>query len=220
MHKLLLIEDDKMYAHTVIDAISSYGFEISWANSIDEAITQIYLENFDIFIMDINLGSGSGIEFLRELKISGHDKPTLFLTSDISSATAVECFKIGCDDYVRKNCAMDEIIERIRLSIKKNYPKNDNLITLPNGYVYNGLSRELQKDNVSIEIALKELLLLELFIKRQGITLSHDEIAAALWAPSENSSFASLRVYINSIKKLLGKDTIHNAKGIGYKFVI
>jgi DNA-binding response OmpR family regulator len=201
--------------------MENYDFEIDHVISVKEAIEQVYRYNFDIYLLDINLqDSLNGMELLTKLRNFGDNKPALFLTSDSSSTKAIECFGIGCDDYIRKQCDMAEIAERIKLSIKKNYSQKSSIFKLQNGFEYNISSRELQKDGAKVELAQKELILLELLIKKAGVTVSWDEITATLWAPSDEISFASVRVYVNILKKILGKDAIQNSKGIGYKLVV
>ncbi len=220
MHKILFVEDSILYAETLIDFLSDYSFEISHVTNQRDALEKLYKENFDLYLLDINLESSNGIELLSSLRAANDTKPALFLTSDSSSTTAVECFQVGCDDYIRKNCDMDEIAERIKLTLKKCYPQKNSLVALGDGYWYNIEEKIVLQNDLVIELAQKELTLLELLIKKRGSTVLWDEITAELWSPSENISFASVRVYINALKKILGKDAIKNIKGVGYKLSI
>lgn len=220
MHKILFVEDDELYANTLIDYLEDYEFEFTHTNSLNSAIEQIYNHNFDIYLLDINLQDSNGMELLAKIRESKDTKPALFLTSDSSSKRAVECFGLGCDDYIRKQCDMGEIAERIKLAIKKNYPQKNSLFALPNDHLFDMEARELLYENSKVELAQKELMLLELLVRKCGTTVTWDEITSTLWAPSDEISFASVRVYINALKKLLGKESIQNSKGIGYKLVI
>ena len=220
MHKILFVEDSILYAETLIDFLSDYSFEISHVTNQRDALEKLYKENFDLYLLDINLESSNGIELLSSLRAANDTKPALFLTSDSSSTTAVECFQVGCDDYIRKNCDMDEIAERIKLTLKKCYPQKNSLVALGDGYWYNIEEKIVLQNDLVIELAQKELTLLELLIKKRGSTVLWDEITAELWSPSENISVASVRVYINALKKILGKDAIKNIKGVGYKLSI
>ncbi len=59
--------------------------------------------------------------------------------------------------------------------------------------------------------------LLELFLENKESIITKDIIISKLWSVSEEYSEGSIRVYINNLKKILGKDSITNIKGIGYK---
>lgn len=220
MHKILFVEDDELYASTLIDFFSDYEFEITHVKSATEALEKLYRQNFDLYLLDINLKNSNGIDLLNKLRNSNDNRPALFLTSDPSSKTALECFKVGCDDYIRKQCDIVEIVERIRVSIKKNFPQKGIQIELGNDCIFDPVLKILSKDNKELELAQKELILLEILVKKIGVTVSWDEIGSALWAPSENISFASVRVYVNTLKKYLGKNSILNIKGVGYKLAV
>ena len=68
-----------------------------------------------------------------------------------------------------------------------------------------------------MNLPIKVLELMELFVENRGEIVTKDMIISKLWATSEDYSEGSIRVYINQIKKLFDKDSILNIKGIGYK---
>ena len=69
-----------------------------------------------------------------------------------------------------------------------------------------------------INLASKVIDLLELFIQNKDTIISKEMIVDKLWGYDEDYSDGSIRVYINSLKKVIGKESISNIKGIGYKF--
>lgn len=219
-HRVLFVEDDTDYALTLMDYCYGTEFRFSLVDNVEVALSKMYSQNFDILLLDINLKKSSGIELLKELKRTNNYKPTIFLTSDSSSATAVECFQIGCEDYVRKNCDMMEIVERLRVCVKKNYLEKSDLVELRRGYTYNIATKKLIKEDEEIKLPQKEHIMLDMLVKKRGITVTWEDIAEGLWAPSDCVSYASVRVYVNSLKKILGRDSIINSKGVGYRLVI
>ena len=70
---------------------------------------------------------------------------------------------------------------------------------------------------MDLNLSIKVLELLELFIENRGDIVTKEMIISKLWSASEEYSEGSIRVYINQIKKLLDKDSIINIKGVGYK---
>ena len=73
------------------------------------------------------------------------------------------------------------------------------------------------KNNCDLNIPVKVSELLELFIEHRGEIVTKEMIISKLWSASKDYSEGSIRVYVNHVKKLLGKNTISNIKGIGYK---
>ena len=68
-----------------------------------------------------------------------------------------------------------------------------------------------------MNLSIKVLDLMELFVENRGEIVTKEMIISKLWATNEEYSEGSIRVYINQIKKLFDKETIINIKGVGYK---
>ncbi len=69
-----------------------------------------------------------------------------------------------------------------------------------------------------MDVHLKDIELLELLVQNRGLVVTKEMIYAKLWSCSEEMNEGSIRVYINNLKKIFGKDKIFNIRGIGYRF--
>jgi len=65
---------------------------------------------------------------------------------------------------------------------------------------------------------LKDFELLALLIENRGSVVTKEMICDVLWNRSQEVNEGSIRVYINNLKKIFGKDAISNIRGIGYRF--
>lgn len=216
MYKILLLEDDELFASTVEDFLDDVGFEVDIAYDGEECLELNYENNYDLYIFDINVPKINGLELLEQLRHSSDNTPTIFLTSYKDKDTLHEAFLKGCDDYLKKPVDLDELLLRIKALLKRN-KKQFESINLPNNLTFEPNSKRVLEDGKDLNLPIKVLELIELFIENRGDIVSKNMIISKLWTTDEEYSEGSIRVYVNQIKKVLGKDCLSNIKGIGYK---
>ncbi|MGM0520151.1 MAG: response regulator transcription factor [Campylobacterota bacterium] len=216
MYKILLLEDDELFSTTLEDFLGDEGFSVDIAYDGQECLELNYKNNYDLYIFDINVPKINGLELLGQLRDAGDDTPSIFLTSYKDRDTLHEGFLKGCDDYLKKPVDLDELIFRIKALLKRNKKTFDN-INLPNGITFNPNTKRAYENSIDLNLPIKVLELLELFIENKSEIVTKDMIISRLWSIDETYSEGSIRVYINTLKKLLGKESIVNIKGVGYK---
>lgn len=216
MYKILVLEDDELFASTVEDFLSDEGFEVDIAFDGEECLELNFKKNYDLYIFDINVPKINGLELLEQLRTSGDNTPSIFLTSYKDKDTLQTAFLNGCDDYLKKPADLDELLLRIKALLKRNKKQFD-IIKLSNTLTYNPLNKRVYKNKIDLNLPVKVLELMELFVENKGEIVTKEMIISKLWSTSQEYSEGSIRVYINQIKKLFDKDTILNIKGVGYK---
>ncbi|MBP7770079.1 MAG: response regulator transcription factor [Aliarcobacter sp.] len=216
MYKILILEDDGLFASSLEDFLSDENFEVDIANDADECLELNYKKNYDLYIFDINVPKINGLDLLEQLRQSDDNTPTIFLTSYKDKDTLHDAFLRGADDYLKKPVDLDELILRIKALLKRN-KKQFNIVKLTNTLSYNPSTKRVYENEIDLNLPIKVLDLIELFLENQGEIVSKNMIISKLWTTQEGYSEGSIRVYINQIKKLLGKEAILNIKGIGYR---
>mgnify|MGYP005989586653 FL=1 len=216
MFKILVLEDDELFASTLEDFLEDEGFEVDIANDGEECLDLNYEKNYDLYIFDINVPKINGLDLLKQLRNCGDTTPSIFLTSYKDKDTLKEGFVNGCDDYIRKPVDLDELILRIKALLKRNKKQFD-IVELNSTLTFNPDTKRVFENNVDLNLPVKITELLELFIENRGSIVTKEMIISKLWNVDEDYSEGSIRVYINQVKKLLGKESVSNIKGIGYK---
>lgn len=79
------------------------------------------------------------------------------------------------------------------------------------------MNKRLIENNNDLNLPIKVINLFELCLENRGSIMTKEMIVDRLWCVNEEYSEGSIRVYINTLKKILGKESISNIKGIGYK---
>jgi DNA-binding response OmpR family regulator len=217
LNRILFVEDDLLFRESTKEFLESEGFAVKEAGSFEEAVEMGFREVFDLYLLDINLGAKNGVELLRELRSFGDNKPVLMLTSHKSPKIATECFEGGCDDYIRKPCEPMELVARVKSKLRDSFGQKNNTVKLGAGLFFDLDKKRVADENGDVDLSQKELELLSLLVRNKNSTVTIENIERELWPAAKEPSYASIRVYVNSLKKLLGKDSIVNIKGIGYR---
>ena len=216
--KILLLEDDKLFAQTLVDFLEASGFEIDSTQDGEEALLKSYENHYDLYLFDINVPKLSGIELLQNLRDNQVTTPTIFLTSYKDDKTLNDCFSSGCDDYIRKPFKVKELILRINAVLKRT-SRVENQAKLGKECYYDFNTRRVYQNRQSLQLPLKVIQLLELFIENNNSTISTEEIVNRLWSSNEEHSEGSIRLYITKVRNIVGKEKIINIRKIGYQIV-
>ncbi len=112
MIKVIIIEDEKNAIKTLQSYINKYTSEISIlgiANNMKEGIELIKTSKFDLAILDINLGDGTGFNVLEAIE----DKDFGIIFTTAYDEYAIKAFKYSAIDYLLKPINPKEFVEAI-----------------------------------------------------------------------------------------------------------
>ncbi len=216
MYKILVLEDDELFQETLEDFLEEEGFFVEVASNAEKVLELCYENSYDLYLFDINVPKMSGIELLKQLRKTEDDTPTIYLTSYKDKEKLTQAFLSGCDDYLKKPVDLDELLLRIQ-SLLKRSGKCLEEIKIDKELTFDPKNRRVLKNKIDMNVTGKVIDLLELFLQRKDTIITKQMIINKLWKYHEEYSEGSIRVYINSLKKLIGKQKIKNIKGVGYK---
>jgi len=219
LKKILLLEDDVNLNETIEEFLVENSFDVTCAFDGQSAGDLIYENAFDLLLLDVNVPSPNGFELLKSSRDRGDTTPAIYITSLNSTQDLSKGFESGCDDYVRKPFALEELLLRINNILKRNFFHNPNeTLEIDQEFSYDIKADELLRSGAHVALHNKEKLLLKLFLQHANEQVSHEVINEHLWSYEEESSDTALRTYIKNLRKILGKDRIVSIKRYGYKF--
>ena len=217
--KLFLLEDDPNLSESVTEYLESQGYTVVCAYDAASAEDLLYESKFDLLLLDVNVPAGNGFSLLKNSRANGNTTPAIFITSRNAMHDLEEGFASGGDDYLRKPYELKELLLRIQTILKRNFFHSSSaLIDLGNDISYDIENQSLKVNGIEQSLQPKEHKLLKLFIQHTGELLTHEGIMEQLWEYDEIANDGSLRTYIKTLRKLLGKDRIVSHKRIGYQF--
>lgn len=214
--RILLLEDDLLFAETLIDLLEENDYRVTHTPNGQEALDATFENKFDIYLLDINVPLINGTTLLKELRDANDNTPSVFLTSHKDKEMLKNGFLSGADDYITKPFDTDELLLRIEALLRRTKQTKSKCINL---LCHDETHHRILYDNVEIELSKKEYDLLTLLMRHVDNSVPKELIMDELWNSSESGSDGAIRVYINRIKQLLPNVEIQNIRGIGYKLV-
>jgi len=202
--KILLLEDDHILSETLHLFLSKEGYEVDVALSIKEAEDLTFENKYDLYLLDINLPQGSGLDLLESLRYAEDSTPTIFITALTDMGSMAEGFKLGAIDYIKKPFDPEELLIRIAAKFSNDTISYQHLVYDPQSQIirYNGNIVDL--GNVQLKIFEKLLSQCDSVVTKE-----------ILYECLEHVSDTALRVAITKIKQKLDID-IKNIRGKGY----
>ena len=205
MARILLIEDDHILANSLSKFLQINGFQVEIANSYDEGAEKTLDQKFDLYLIDINLKDGSGLDLLEALKLSEDNTPAIFISALKDISTIAKGFEIGAEDYIKKPFDPEELLVRIKSRLKKTHSikiKYKDILFQDGRFYKNG--KELYLGEIQKEILLK-------LLENKGRVVTKESLYNLMINPSPTA----LRVIINKIKRKTGIP-IKAVRGLGY----
>ena len=214
--KILLLEDDLLFAETVVDLLEDEGYELEHYANGQDALDTIYKNRYDLYLLDINVPLINGIDLLKELREADDVTPSIFLTSHTEKAKLKEGFLSGCDDYIIKPFDMDELLLRVKALLRRTQKESPKCV---GDLSHDEVHKTIRYKGKELELSQKEYGLLLLFMRHYNETLPKELILDELWSSAESGSDGVVRVYVNRLKQMLPELKFENIRGIGYKLV-
>ena len=218
MIQILVAEDDTLFAQTLEDFLTEEGFSVDLCHSGTEAEERCYEKHYDLMLLDINMPGMNGLELLKTLRSQQNTTPAIYLTSYNEKGKLMEGFSAGADDYLKKPIDLDELLMRIQALLKRTR-KTDTTVAIGNCR-YDRSEKVLITEDRRIPMTKKLAALLDILTENPNTVVTKEQIKARVWEWDEAPSDGALRVYVNDLKKMIGKAHIENIKGVGYRFVL
>ena len=203
---ILVVDDDNGIRTLVKEYLDQNGFITSTAKDAEDAVNKIKLIRFDLIVLDIMMPGQSGLEFLKENRVS-LDTPIILLTAKGEASDRIMGLEVGADDYLPKPFEPKELILRIRnILIKTNINKDKKEIEFGNVKI-NLNKMIILKNNKQIKINNTEKKIFEKMINSPGKIFSRESIGKLIQIDKERS----VDVVITRLRKKI-EDTPKNPK--------
>ncbi len=217
--KVLLLEDDVALSDLLNEHLVDKGFEVTLCTNGQVALEALIEQKFDIALLDINTPQISGIDVLKTIrKEYKNNTPTIILTAYQDTKHLKESFESGVDDYIKKPFDLEELDQRILKLCRQFLINQDNKIEIDKKLFFEPESCQIFKDDVIINLALKERDILKYFCTHKNRVISSEELLQNIWAYDDMPTDATIRVYIKNLREIIGKDKITTVRAVGYRF--
>lgn len=118
MHKVLVVDDDKVLQQSVKQALEYHHFAVEVADNGKEAVNKVYGQKYDLVVMDVNMPEMDGIQALTEIKKHDPSVIVLILTAYSNVTDAVKAVKEGAYNYLEKPISSENLVALIKRALK------------------------------------------------------------------------------------------------------
>ncbi len=222
MNRILIVEDEEKIARFLELELSHEGYQVGKAADGRTGLELALSGDYDLMLLDLMLPELNGIEVMRRLRRSS-DMPVIMLTARDAVMDKVTGLDMGADDYVTKPFAIEELLARIRVTLRgrKNAGALSGQTMLQCGKLHMDCARHtVDYDGTTIELTRREFSMLELMLRNQQIVLSREQFIEEVWGYDFVGETNVVDVYIRYLRAKIddafGADLIHTVRGIGY----
>lgn len=223
MSKILIIEDETKIARFVELELKHEGYEVQTAFDGRSGLALCESWQPDLLILDLMLPELSGIEVCRRLRQQS-DIPIIMLTAKDDVSDKVMGLDMGADDYMTKPFAIEELLARIRVSLKKHrVDRSESSEALAAGPLQlEPASYSTSFGGEAIALTKKEFDLLHYLWQHEHAAVSRDELLLNVWGYDFAGDTNIVDVYIRYLRQKIDDryhvKTIHTIRSVGYMF--
>ena len=220
VQKILIVEDEVKIARFVELELQYEGYIVEQSNDGKEGLQKALSGEFDLVLLDIMLPVMNGREVLRKLRQTSQ-VPVIMLTAKDDIMDKVMGLDMGADDYVTKPFAIEELLARIRVSLKRKYMEDSKPKILELERMKLDLDRYTLKYNEEVvDLTKREFDLLKYFLENKNIVLTRDKLLQYVWGYDYMGDTNVVDVYVRylriKIDEKYNKKFIHTVRGVGY----
>jgi two-component system KDP operon response regulator KdpE len=223
--RILVVEDDSQIARALRTSLGANGFEMEWTRAGEEALQLATTWSPDCMILDLGLPDIDGIEVIRRLR-GWSEVPVVVLSARDARDDKIRALDAGADDYVNKPFAMDELLARIRATLRRVKPVASTSPVLRFGELEIDLElTQVRRNGEPLRLTPTEWSLLEAFVTNPGKLLTHQWILRTVWGAGYTMDQGHyLRIFVRQLRQKIGDDVanpryVATERGMGYRWI-
>jgi len=217
--RILLIEDEKKIASFIKRGLSEQHYIVDVANDGQQGLFLAEVNPYDLVILDIMLPDVDGTQVCSRLRSNNIHCPILVLTAKESIKDKVSAFNLGCDDYLTKPFAFEELLARVRALLRRDQSKKSTKLRVDD-LELDQLSHKVARAGKEIVLTSKEYALLEYFMLNSNSVVTRTMISEHVWHEDFDSFSNVIDVYIKYLRDKIDKGfktkLIRTLHGTGY----
>jgi len=219
--RCLLIEDDTQTARFVLDGLCRSGHEVLLCSDGAGGLQQALARVWDVIVLDRMLPGGiDGLALLAALRSQANHTPVLVLSALASLDERVHGLREGCDDYLTKPFAMEELLARVEaLGRRASLVGHQNMFTVADLSV-DARARRAVRAGRLIALQPREYQLLEYLVRHQGEVVTRKMLLEAVWGYHFDPETNVIDVQMSRLRNKVDRDfptaLIRTVRGVGY----
>ena len=222
--RILIVDDEPQIGRVMRTSLSTHHYDVRVAADGEAALELFNDWHPHLVITDLSMPNMGGLELCRRLRRIS-EVPIIVLSVKREERIKVEALDAGADDYVTKPFGMDELLARVRASLRRtpSQPGKESAVIEVGDFRVDVDAHQVAVKGREIHLTPKEFDLLVFLVQRPGKVLTHHRLLGAVWGGDYSEQTEYLRVFIGQLRKKVESDPatpkyILTEPWIGYRF--
>ena len=222
MSRILVVDDEIQIRRALDINLRTHGYEIDLAASGEEALALAATHLPDLVLLDLGLPGIDGLDVIRGLR-GWTGVPIIVLSARVSDAHKVAALDAGADDYVMKPFSINELLARVRASLRRYQPAPDEPVVETADFTVDLAAKKVTRDLAVVHLTPTEWAIVEQLVRAPGRLVTQRHLLQHVWGPQYERETNYLRVHLAAIRRKLEPDPgqpryFLTEPGIGYRF--
>ncbi len=225
MTYILVVDDDLAILRTLSINLRARDYQVDTARDGRSALRMVGERVPDLILLDLGLPDIDGVAVISRLR-SSTQVPIVVLSARHESDDKVEALDLGADDYVTKPFGMDELLARLRATLRhapRDLSAEQLIVETPTLHL-NLREQVAQRNGESVHLTPTEWRLIEVLTEKPGQLVRQTQLLQQVWGPSYHRESNYLRVYFAQLRRKLESEPSKprhfvTEPGVGYRFV-
>jgi DNA-binding response OmpR family regulator len=217
--RLLLVEDNERLRLSIGETLRRAGYLLDTVASVAEFRSASAQVPYDLFIVDLALPDGDGLELIRDLRAANCVRPVLVITARTTISERVSGLESGADDYLVKPFHQAELQARVRALLRRP-PEMRPPIVRAGALELDEATGEIHVKGQAVPLRPQERRLLAVLMRRAGKTVPKSVIEMGLSEFDRELSASAIEVLVSRLRRALADAetgvAIETVRGIGY----
>lgn len=218
--RVLVCEDEELMAELVRQALAEEGLEVDVVRTGERAVDAARGASYDLVLLDVMLPGLDGFATCRRLRERGSGVPVLMLTARGDVDDRVAGLDAGADDYLPKPFSLAELLARVRALLRRGPASFGSRIAV--GELELDLAAAtLRRRGVRVELAPRELAVLEQLMRRPGQVVTRELLLDRAWPETSQTQSNVLEAVVRRLREKVdrpfGSSSIETVRGAGYR---
>jgi two-component system OmpR family response regulator len=214
---VIVAEDDAALRSVLTRGLQEEGFRCEAVGTGARLLERLEAVDADALVVDIGLPDCDGRDACQALRARGVATPVLFLTARDALVDRLAGFEAGGDDYVPKPFALDELVARLRVLVRRR-PATPG--PRAGGAELDPAAHALRIGDRLVRLTPTEFRILGALFARTGEAVRRRELVRAGWPHGAIVNENTLDAYIARLRRKLrgvpGAPTLETVHGVGY----
>ena len=221
--RILIVDDEPNIIGTVAPLLRARGYDVLSAMSGRAALEAVERDKPDLIVLDLGLPDIDGVDVCRQVRRT-LSVPILVLSARGAEGDKVRALDAGADDYVTKPFGAEELLARIRATLRRVESPSPQSEPIVRGDLVIDRERfRVLRSGEEVRLTPKEFELLAFLAQHAGRVVTHRTILKAVWGPHAVDQPEHLRVLVGSLRKKIEVNPsspkyILTEPWVGYRF--